>query len=133
MKKILFLLFFSNALATVSAQDDNRVEAFKKEYITKELQLTETESNAFFPVYQEYSQKRKEARRSMRAEMRSVKAEQGEPSVEKIMDQEQNMVDIQKEYFEKFKSIIPEKKVIQLMEVEKKFKLMLMQRLKEKR
>jgi len=129
MKKITiiaFVLFLSTAL---SAQDDHRVENVKKDFITKELQLTSQEADAFFPIYNEYAQKRKDVRRSQREGMR----ESGESSVDKMLDKEQDMVDLKKEYLEKFRKVLPERKVVQLMEAESKFKLMLMQRLKDKR
>jgi hypothetical protein len=59
--------------------------------------------------------------------------ESGESSVDKMLDKEQDMVDLKKEYLEKFRKVLPERKVVQLMEAESKFKLMLMQRLKDKR
>lgn len=127
MKKFIIytvLVFFGTVM---HAQDDrtDRVESAKKEYIIKELQLTDAEAAAFFPIYKEYNQKRKEARKSMR------EAKSEDASVERLMDAEQNMVDIQKGYMDRFKSVLPERKVIQLIEAEKKFKLMLMQKLKD--
>ena len=129
MKKITIIAFVLFLSTTVSAQDDHRVENVKKDFITKELQLTSQEADAFFPIYNEYAQKRKDVRRSQREEMR----ESGESSVDKMLDKEQDMVDLKKEYLEKFRKVLPERKVVQLMEAESKFKLMLMQRLKDKR
>jgi hypothetical protein len=129
MKKITIIAFVLFLSTTLSAQDDHRVENVKKDFITKELQLTSQEVDAFFPIYSEYAQKRKDVRRSQREEMR----ESGESSVDKMLDKEQDMVDLKKEYLEKFRKVLPERKVVQLMEAESKFKLMLMQRLKDKR
>jgi hypothetical protein len=129
MKKITIIAFVLFLSTTLSAQDDHRVENVKKDFITKELQLTTQEVDAFFPIYNEYAQKRKDVRRSQREEMR----ESGESSVDKMLDKEQDMVDLKKEYLEKFRKVLPERKVVQLMEAESKFKLMLMQRLKDKR
>jgi hypothetical protein len=129
MKKITIIAFVLFLSTTLSAQDDHRVENVKKDFITKELQLTTQEVDAFFPIYNEYAQKRKDVRRTQREEMR----ESGESSVDKMLDKEQDMVDLKKEYLEKFRKVLPERKVVQLMEAESKFKLMLMQRLKDKR
>lgn len=111
---------------TLQAQDDSRVEGLRRDFISKELQLTSAEADAFFPLYNEYNQKKREARRSLRAEKNSSAA-----SVDKTIDLEQDLIDIKREYTEKFKKILPEKKVVQLLEAEKKFKMMMVQKLKD--
>jgi predicted DNA-binding transcriptional regulator YafY len=129
MKK--FILFSALALlgGALTAQDD-KIENFKKDFLLKELELTPQEAEAFFPIYNEYSGKRKEARRSLRREMQNLNTDAGNSSVDKLMDKEQDMVDLQKEYLDKFRKVIPEKKVIKLLEAEKKFKMMLLQKLR---
>lgn len=129
MKKYILIALIGLS-GLVSAQDDNKIEHFKKDFITKELELTPQEADAFFPIYNEYSSRRKEARRSLRQEMKSLNNEASGGSIDKLMDKEQNMIDLQKEYLDKFRKVIPEKKVIKLIEVEKKFKMMLLQKLK---
>ncbi len=124
---ILIALLLCLSLIANAQQDESRIENLKKEYITKELQLTPQEAEAFFPLYNEYTQKLKEARKSLRKEM---KTQPGETSVDKIMDKEQDVVDLRKEYWAKFQKVIPEAKVVRLIEVEKKFKMMLIQKLK---
>lgn len=129
MKK--FALFVLLGLgSTIFAQDESKIENFKREFITSELELSPQESEAFFPIYNEYSSRRKDARRSLRQEMKSVNSYSGGGSIDKLMDKEQDMIDLQKEYLDKFRKVIPEKKVIKLIEVEKKFKMMLLQKLK---
>jgi hypothetical protein len=125
MKKLLILSFLILGFSAYSQADEGRVEGMKRDFLTKELQLTASESDAFFPLYNEYTQKKKEARKSLRAERKS-----NESSVDKMIDLEQGIVDIQKEYIEKFRKILPEKKIVQLIEAEKKFKVMIMSQLK---
>lgn len=132
MKKILILSFLFSAFFAYSQQDENRVEVMKRDFLTNELQLTTQESDAFFPIYNEYSQKRKEARKSLRAERKNMMQDSGENSVDKLIDLEQDLVDLQKEYLEKFRKVLPEKKIVQLIEAEKKFKVMMMSKLKNK-
>ena len=130
MNKLILFAILALVGLSISAQDESKIENFKRDFITKELELTPLESEAFFPIYNEYSQRRKEARRSLRNEMKSLNSETSGGSIDKLMDKEQDMVDLQKEYLDKFRKVIPEKKVIKLIEVEKKFKMMLLQKLK---
>ncbi len=126
MNKLILILSLIFCGINIHAQDDNKIAGIRKEYLTKELALTPTESDAFFPVYNEYIQKKRETRRSLRSEKTS-----SDNSVNKIIDLEQNLVDLQREYLEKFRKILPEKKIVQLLEAEKKFKTMMIQRLKD--
>jgi hypothetical protein len=125
MNKLVLTLSFMICGLSIFAQDDN-IAGVRREFITKELQLTAGEADAFFPVYNEYIQKKKETRKSLRTENRGA-----EKSVDKIIDLEQDLVNLQREYLEKFRKILPEKKVVQLLEAEKKFKTMMVQRLKD--
>lgn len=123
MKKLLIFGFLILGFGAYSQNDEGRVEGMKREFLTKELQLTSAESEAFFPLYQEYSQKKREARKLYRTE-------NSEGSIDKLIDKEQELVDLKKQYFDKFSKILPAKKVVQLIEAEKKFKLMVMSQLK---
>lgn len=126
MRKIaLFVCMFLLLNGTISAQEDN-IALIRKDFLTKELQLSASEAEAFFPIYNEYIQKKKETRKSLRGERKSSEA-----SVDKIIDLEEDLIQLQREYLEKFRRILPEKKVVQLVEAEKKFKTMMVQRLRD--
>lgn len=61
MKKFFFiLLFFAFHSYLCNAQhqtisDSNKIEKLKKEYLTRELELSPVESRAFWPVYDRYN------------------------------------------------------------------------------
>jgi hypothetical protein len=68
LKKIFFLLlflfirvYFCHA-QTPEQGDENRVEAVKMAYITRELNLTPEEAQSFWPVYNNYVSEIKQAR-----------------------------------------------------------------------
>ena len=123
MNKLILILSLIFCGISINAQDDNKIAGIRKEYITKELALTSSEVDAFFPVY---IHKKRETRRSLRSEKTSL-----DNSVDKIIDIEQDLIDLQREYLEKFRKILPAKKIVQLLEAEKKFKTMMVQRLKD--
>ncbi len=125
MNRIIITLVFIFCGLSIFAQNDN-VANVRKEFITKELQLTSSEADDFFPVYNEYIQKKKETRKALRQEGRS-----SEKSVDKIIGIEQDLINLQREYLERFRKILPEKKVVQLLEAEKKFKTMMVQQLRD--
>ncbi|MBS1626645.1 MAG: hypothetical protein JSR09_01310 [Bacteroidetes bacterium] len=75
MKKILFIFFLINCIVTFSqqpgaqppAQNQNngaRLQGLKIAYITKQLDLTTSEAQKFWPVYYEYINELKQTRQA---------------------------------------------------------------------
>ena len=126
MNKLTLIVSLILCGITLYAQDDNKIAGIRREYLTKELSLTSSEADGFFPVYSEYIQKKKDARKSIRTEHSS-----SDNSIDKIIDLEQDLIDLQREYLDKFRKILPEKKIVQLLEAEKRFKTLMIQRLKD--
>jgi hypothetical protein len=114
-----------------NAQNDNKIETLKKEYLTKNLELTPQEAEKFFPLYREYEMKKKNLRKSLRNDLKGVEHDASQASMDKIMSQEQEILDVQKEYVQKFRQFLPEHKIVKLLSVEKEFKKMLLEKLKD--
>jgi Skp family chaperone for outer membrane proteins len=96
MKKILVLIFFltiHNYLCQVFAQDsaNNRIEALKIAYITKELNLSPEEAQQFWPLYNQYSSEVNKARKKY-------------PNDE--LAYEENVLNIRKKYQNQFKKVL---------------------------
>ncbi len=122
-------------------QNDKRenIEAQKIAFITKKLNLTPTEAQQFWPVYNQYSDKMQENRKKRRQDFKEAKAsfdDLSDKEVEQLVDNEmtfrQKEIDLQKEYHIKFKAILPIKKVARLYEAEEQFKRFLLNELKDK-
>lgn len=143
----IFLLLMAIPLllrAQPGGPDDKRLEEIKAQkvaYITTKLDLSPAEAQLFWPVYNEYSQK-KEAihheRFGKKGKMGPVdhdkitEEEAGEMIDNMVADQEK-MASIEKEYSLKFRKILPVKKVLRLYEAEMDFKRVLLNRIKERR
>lgn len=129
MKKSIgiILLVFIGITGIFAQQDDSKVESVKREFIIKELDLTPQEADGFFPIYNEYIQKKREARRTLKKDMNGS----NDMNLDKIIGAEQDILNLQKEYTEKFRRVISDKKIVHLFEVEKEFKKMLLRRLKD--
>jgi hypothetical protein len=115
------------------------IEAMKIAFITKKLDLTPQEAQVFWPVYNQYTDKIQELRKKRRQDNREAKQnfdELSDKEVEQAVDNEiifrQKELDIQKEYHAKFKTVLPIKKVARLYTAEEQFKLVLLDKLKEK-
>jgi hypothetical protein len=115
-----------------------RVQALKVAFITKALNLTPDEAQKFWPVYNEYSDKRDAVRKQLQANRQKVKDGAETLSPEELLrlaDEEMTLrqqdLDLQKEMHEKLKKILPAKKLALLYVAEEDFKKELLKMLKE--
>jgi Spy/CpxP family protein refolding chaperone len=115
------------------------IEAMKIAFITQKLELTPEEAQKFWPVYNQYTDKLKELRKKRRQEERDGKQKMDaltDKELEQMIDNDlatrQKELDLQKEYNTKFKAILPIKKVVKLYAAEEQFKMVLLDKLKNK-
>lgn len=115
-----------------------RVKALKVAFITKALDLTSEEAEKFWPIYNEYQDKRDVVRAQLAENRKKVKEQSETLSPEELMklaDEEMTLrqqdLDLQKEMHEKLKKVLPAKKLALLYVAEEDFKKELLKMLKE--
>jgi Spy/CpxP family protein refolding chaperone len=134
----LLLAVASNANAQRRSEEEvKRIQDAKVAIITNRLNLTPEQSVGFWPVYNEYSQKRREIHRSQRKIINDKKAEgqtddQVLNNLKEVQDLRQKELDLEKEYQNKFLKTITAAQVIELYKAERTFNDMLLQRLKQR-
>lgn len=135
MKRLVLLLTMVLAVASLNAQDrrnrerltPEQFQARQQEYLTKVAELTEQEAKEFFPLYFEMKQKQKtmqdEAWKLFR-EGRDNNAKEG--SYKEINDafteSQLNSARLEKEYLDKFRKILPDKKIFLIRSAEMGFR-----------
>jgi hypothetical protein len=121
------------------ANRKKQIEARKVAFITSELDLSPEEAQVFWPVYNQAQAERKALREKHRA-MRNTKVKEGEPKktldtmtdkqleekMEYMMVHEQAELDLKKKYLNKYKEVLPIRKVAKLYQAERNFKKRLM-------
>ncbi len=141
MKNIILILLLAATAGMAQAQTPKeRIEALKISYITRALHLTPEEAQAFWPLYNEYQDKLevlKKERRAATFERWKKDRDLSDAEIEEALDQylayNRKELDLQEEYIEKFKTVLPVKKVAQLIVAEERFKLVLLEELKKRR
>lgn len=115
-----------------------RVQALKVAFITKALSLTPDEAEKFWPIYNEYSDKRDVVRKQLQENRKKVKEQSETLTPEELMklaDEEMSLrqqdLDLQKEMHEKLKKVLPAKKLALLYVAEEDFKKELLKMLTE--
>ncbi len=137
MKKSIFVLALALCVTTVlwGQQPRQEVEALRAAIFTQALDLSPEESQGFWPLFNEYEEKRKDLRRQYRADRRLelMTDEEAETFMEETFEREEKELELKKEYFRKFKSVLPVRKIARLPAAEKAFQQRLLEILKTRR
>lgn len=99
-----------------------RIENQKIAYITKQLNLSTTEAQKFFPVYNQYYKEMRDIRKA-RSNMRA--AQRSGNSGRDVIGFDTQEVELKKQYRNKFAEVIGQSRASQFFTVEEEFKEML--------
>ena len=133
MKKcitLMAILFSIVSIAQPNKEKIEKVKALKVAYITKELNLSTTEAEKFWPVYNAYDEKQFELRHT---KMKTIMKRLKDDGLDKLSDKEaatvlsemesidEELLTLRKKFVKDAKEIIGAKKVLQLKKVEEEF------------
>jgi len=138
----LFISLFTGLKMT--AQDDKpdkraQLESQKIAFITNKLNLSVSEAQKFWPVYNEFQQKNQEIiikRRQLLARLRNKSGQLSDDELIKISDQyiqlQTDESKIAVEYHARFKQVLPISKVVEYYKAEEQFKIWLLNQVRRK-
>ena len=112
------------------------IETQKVAFITKYLDLSTTEAQNFWPVYNQYVSAKETLITKHKGNIINKKVDEmtdaeAETLVNQQIVQAQEMLDIRKTYLLKYKEVLPIKKLAKLNEAEREFKKSLLKQIKE--
>ncbi|RMG16701.1 MAG: hypothetical protein D6730_24855 [Bacteroidetes bacterium] len=117
-----------------------RLQNMKIAFFTQELSLTTEEAQRFWPVYNEYTHELEANTRKMNQkqhEMRQAFLGSDDALIERLLDEyiefKKTEYDISKKYHEKFKEILPIRKVARLYKAERDFKARILRELERRK
>lgn len=155
MKYYISILMFMLMATSISAQEheggkreykregkkekrgkkDSRMEAKKIGYITEELDLSSEEAQKFWPIYNDFQNKmkafREESKENRRNEGEFTDAE-AEVFLNNIFEQEQEILNLKKDYYKNLESALSKAKIAKLFTIERKFREKLYKSIKRK-
>lgn len=139
MKKIQLILLLTCWLSASFAQQESKrdkIEALRVSFISQKVNFTTQEAQAFWPLYNEYQDKIILARKSFRQQYNKntnynfATDKEAESYLNAELSLKQKEFEYYKEYQEKFKKIIPVKKIALLLKAEEEFKKELIKNIK---
>lgn len=150
LKKSIIVVILLLSIVIVKAQEGSKREkmkALKVAFITEKLELTTAEAKVFWPVYNEFHIKRKaiskgkdgsghdgpphERKGHKPPNFDEMTDAQISAFIDARFDEEQKMLNLKRTYIEKYKEILPIRKVGSLMHAEKSFRKEVLKKLKE--
>ena len=127
-------LFLSLALVPAARAQDGQpsggqrlgqLENAKIAFITNRVSLTQDQAQKFWPLYNEFSDRRRELNRNGRLLRRNITEgmtdQQLRESFTQSFNTRQQELNLEKDYFEKFQKVISLRQVVQLFQAERDF------------
>lgn len=117
-----------------------KIKIQKIAFITDNLDLTVEEAEKFWPVYNANENTMNEMRESFKTmfkekaeDIEGLSNEESKELINAKLEHEQKMLDQRKLFHQDLDKVLPEKKILLLMEAEREFKVALMRNLSEPR
>jgi len=134
MKNIILILVLLFCSFQIGYGQRPELTAAKVTYLSNKLNLTEQQAKDFWPIYDEFSDKRKKILQDIRFASKSATNisatdEQLGQYIKQILDLRQAEIDLEKLYLPKFQRVITIRQVAGLFQAEKEFTRMVLNRL----
>lgn len=127
-----FCMFGQNGEFKEKLKD--KFKAQKVAYITSELELSETESQKFWPIYNSYQSEIEQLKADIDIKpSRDMSDKEAEDMMYALLENRSKEIDVQKKYIQKMKTAISARKIAMLFKAERQFKEKVVSNMKERR
>lgn len=136
MKSLFSALLLSILLVSSAWAQGGNLESIRVAFITERLELTPTEAQSFWPLYNQYRKEVHELEVEMRANREDIiKMSDAEVSamVERRLFLEEKKIRSERDFMADLKKVLPIRKVALLPKAEEEFRAMVLKLIKEKR
>ncbi|WP_262733049.1 MULTISPECIES: Spy/CpxP family protein refolding chaperone [Gaetbulibacter] len=141
MKKLIvslcFICLFATAFSQSHEEKKERINALKIAFITEHLNLTESEAQKFWPIYNAYELEEDMLRELSREKKRKINNDISEAEAKAILDDliklENEKHNLRTDFFDSLRKVISSKKILQLKTAEENFKRKMFEEFKKRR
>lgn len=133
---LVLILCINITFAQTDAKKD-KIDALRAAFISKKVNFTTQETQSFWPLYNEMNDKLDAARKTFRLQYNSktnydfATDKEAEAYLAAELNLKQKEFEIYRDYYEKFKKILPVKKVADVRRAEDDFKKEIIKTIKE--
>ena len=148
MKKILIIALFltsigalaqNNVQATEKARENAKakLDAARIALITERLSLTPEQAQAFWPLYNEYAEQRRQLQLQYREQrqgldLENLTEEQQRQLLQQRMEQKQKQLNLENKYSERMLGVINARQMMALKKAEDDFRTMILRRIEQR-
>ncbi len=140
MKKTLLILILSLSISTFAQDKDRyeRIKALKIAFITERLDLTETEAQKFWPIYNAFEAENQKLRqqfggRDGKGKIDGLSEQEAKSNLNKMMKAEADRHQLKQQFVKDLLKVLPAKKIILLKATEDAFNRRMMEQFKKRR
>ena len=140
MKRLFFtvsLILFGTAVWAQPDPDrrDERLNAYRAAIFTEVLRLTAEEAQGFWPVYNDYLDKRSQMRDGLKSkkQLDSMNDNEVEEEVKRHFEMKQRDLDLEKDLYQNLRKVLPLRKIVKIPNAEREFRERLLVKLQEAR
>jgi hypothetical protein len=140
LKILLMILLAVQAIAQdISTEEEierrnpkvhEKIKAARIAFITDKVALTPDQAEKFWPLYHEFTKKRKELRKELKEALIEGKNREDLPAIDLKLRQQE--LDLEKKYSNQFLKVISPEQLINLHEAEHEFKRLLLRRIQQR-
>jgi len=137
---IVLVLLMTTTLFYGQRPDRDKIKSLKIAFFTEQLELSSSEAESFWPVYNQYQRERHSLRKQGHSEIRNKMKEteglsekEANDLLSQYLDYEEEEEELDKNFLIKVSKIISAKKTLKLLKAEEDFKRKLIQQYRKKR
>lgn len=140
MKHITIALLFFMSLQCFSQENDRkeRIKALKVAYFTEKLELSKTEAQQFWPVYnafdeQEHAFRKENYLKRKETNVESLSEQEAKNMIDDMISNEKKKHDLRENFIKDLQKILSSKKIIKLKIAEDEFNKKMFEEYKKRR
>lgn len=140
MRTLIIALLLSVSLHSFSQDNDRRerIKALKVAYLTEQLELSKTEAQQFWPIYNTFEEKEHELRKENYSKRKEINFESlSEQDAKKMIDDmvsaEKKKQELRENFIRDLQKILPSKKIIKLKVAEDEFNKKMFEEFKKRK
>ncbi len=137
---LLFALIFNASIGVAMAQIDPdkrdvRLGQYRAEVFTRVLKLTPEEAQGFWPLYNEFLDKREQLQQAYKPlkQEDQMSDSEVEEHIKRYFERKQRDLDLEKDLNQKLRKVLPLRKIAKIPMAEREFREALIKRLQENR
>ena len=140
MKKLLLILILTLSISSFAQENGRheRIKGLKIAFITERLQLTGTEAQKFWPIYNAFDTENQKMRKATMGKFRkvdfdSMSDQEAKNHLEDMMVTDKRKHELKQQFVVDLLNVLPAKKIILLKATEDSFNRRMMEQMKKRR